>query len=67
MLFRSIPLMLGTGCTSMSPISTGGALCLVGCPNEDSPRVFNRLLVTAIVVMFVTAAVCATPVILIGA
>lgn len=62
-----IPLMLGTGCTSMSPISTGGALCLVGCPNEDSPRVFNRLLVTAIVVMFVTAAVCATPVILIGA
>ena len=62
-----IPLMLGTGCTSMSPISTGGALCLIGCPNEDSPKVFNRLLMTAIVVMIITALVCATPVILIGA
>lgn len=62
-----IPLMLGTGCTSMSPISTGGALCLIGCPNEESPKVFNRLLVTAIVVMVINAIVCATPIILIGA
>ncbi len=62
-----VPLMLGTGCTSMSPISTGGALCLIGCPNEDSPKVFNRLLVTAIVVMFITALVCATPITMIGA
>ena len=62
-----IPLMLGTGCTSMSPISTGGALCLIGCPNEDSPKVFNRLLMTAIVVMVINAIVCATPIILIGA
>lgn len=62
-----IPLMLGTGCTSMSPISTGGALCLVGCPNEVAPKVFNRLLYTAIAAMVVVALVCATPVILIGA
>lgn len=62
-----IPLMMGTGCTSMSPISTGGALCLIGCPNEVAPKVFNRLLVTAIAVMFITAAVCATPIIMIGA
>ena len=44
-----------------------GALCLVGCPNEVAPKVFNRLLYTAIAAMVVVALVCATPVILIGA
>ncbi|MDO4267750.1 MAG: SLC13 family permease [Eubacteriales bacterium] len=62
-----VPLMLGSGCTSMSPISTGGALCLIGCPNETAPKVFNRLLVTAIAAMIVVALVCMTPVISIGA
>lgn len=62
-----IPLMMGTGVTSMSPISTGGALCMIGCPTEDTQRVFNRLLATALIIMVVNALFCATPLILIGA
>jgi di/tricarboxylate transporter len=62
-----VPMMIGVGITSMSPVSTGGALCLIGVPEEVSGKLFNKMLITAVVCMIVCVLLCFTPIFRIGA
>lgn len=62
-----VPMMIGVGITSMSPVSTGGALCLVGAPEEAANKLFPRMLLTAVVAAIVCVLLCFTPIFRIGA
>ncbi len=61
------PMMIGVGITSMCPISTGGALCLVGAPEEASNKLFPMMLATAVCCAIVCVLLCFTPIFRIGA
>lgn len=62
-----VPMMMGVGVTSFSPVSTGGAACLIGAPAEEANKLFNKMLITAICLMIICAILCATPLMRIGA
>ena len=62
-----VPIIMGVGVTSFSPVSTGGAACLIGAPAEAANKLFNKMLFTAICLMFICALLCATPLMRIGA
>lgn len=62
-----VPMMIGVGITSMSPVSTGGALCLVGAPEEAANKLFPKMLATAVICAAVCVLLCFTPIFRIGA
>lgn len=62
-----VPMMIGVGITSMSPVSTGGALCLVGAPEEAANKLFPKMLATAVICAGVCVLLCFTPIFRIGA
>lgn len=57
-----IPMMIGVGVTSFSPISTGGAAGLIGAPKGIPEKLFVYQLVTAVVLMVVAVLLAFTPI-----
>lgn len=44
----AVPFIIGTGASSISPISTGGASCQIGAPREVTDKLFTQQLVLSI-------------------
>ena len=57
-----IPMMIGVGVTSFSPISTGGAASLIGAPKGIPEKLFVYQLGMAIAMMVVAVALSFTPI-----
>ncbi|MDY2625543.1 MAG: hypothetical protein SOV74_04400 [Coriobacteriales bacterium] len=56
-----VPMMVGVGVTSFSPISTGGAASLIGAPKGIPEKLFVYQLVTAVALMIVAFLLAFTP------
>ena len=56
-----VPMMMGVGVTSFSPVSTGGAASLIGAPKGVPERLFVYQIVCAVAMMIVSFAVAFTP------
>ncbi len=63
----STAMMIGVAVTSMSPISTGGALCLVGATEEAANKLFPRMILAAVLWAIVFILLAFTPFYSIGA
>ena len=57
-----MPLMLGVSVVSFSPISTGGAACLIGAPKGIAEKLFVYQLVVAITMGVVAVLIAFTPI-----